>query len=240
MRFGSAQKSQSRSLTGLRSYWPGAAALDAFSLSPASSSNRLTSGGADGLYAGFARFAAIWEEGFGKKRATVRANPAHSVGSGSEPRQRNAMNASDPTRQMAPVGKPGPGSDFSQPRPTLPNKLDRTLQSEMHHVAMRGHADGSGKHPREMEWAAPRNIRERLDPDRLIEMSDDVIPEPPEPVFAEHATRPGWHRRGMARHQSIDEAARRLVPGEGSVWIIVYALVSQGAGEREKRRVLTA
>jgi hypothetical protein len=43
----------------MRSYWPGAAALDAFSLSPASSGNRLTSGGADGFYAGFARFAAI-------------------------------------------------------------------------------------------------------------------------------------------------------------------------------------
>ena len=150
------------------------------------------------------------------------------------------MNASDPTRQVALVGKAGAGSDFSQPRPTLPNKLDRTLQSEMHHVAMRGHADGSGKHPREMEWAACRNIRERLDPDRLIEMSGDVIPEPPELVFAERAARPGRHRRGVARHQSIDEAARRLVPGQGSAWIIVYVLESQGAGEREKRRVLTA
>lgn len=29
-------------------------------------------------------------------------------------------------------------------------------------------------------------------------------------------------------------------PGEGSAWIIVYALESQGAGEREKRRVITA
>ncbi len=60
-RWGSAlhKSPQSRSLPGLRSYWPGAAALDAFSLPPASSSNRLTSGSADGLYAGFARFAAI-------------------------------------------------------------------------------------------------------------------------------------------------------------------------------------
>jgi hypothetical protein len=94
------------------------------------------------------------------------------------------MNASDPTRQVALVGKAGAGSDFSQPRPTLPNKLDCMLQSEMHQVAMRCHADGSGKHPREMEWAACRNIRERLDPDRLIEMSDDIIPKPPELVFA--------------------------------------------------------
>src|SRR6476619_5548387 len=99
---------------------------------------------------------------FRKKRATVRANPAHSVGSGSEPRQRNAMNSSDPTRQVALVGKAGAGSDFSQPRPPFPNKLERMLQSEVDHVAMRGHADGSGKHPREMEWAACRNIRERL------------------------------------------------------------------------------
>jgi len=54
------------------------------------------------------------------------------------------MNASDPTRQMALVGKPVWASDFGQPRLTLPNKLDRTLQSEVHDVAMRGHADGSG------------------------------------------------------------------------------------------------
>src|SRR6516162_7691302 len=32
----------------------------------------------------------------------------------------------------------------------------------------------------------------------------------------------------------------RLVPGEGSAWIIVYALERQGAGECEKRRVIIA
>src|SRR5215472_1063894 len=141
---------------------------------------------------------------------------------------------------MALVGKAGADRDFHQPRLPFPNKLDRTRQSEMHDVAMRCHADGSGKHPREMEWAAPGNIRERLDPDRLIEMSDDVIPEPPYQVFAQHAARPGRRRRGVPHHQSIDKAARRLVPEEGSAWIIVYALKSQGAGEREKRRVITA
>jgi len=141
---------------------------------------------------------------------------------------------------MALVSKAGASRDLGQTGFPFPNKLDRALQSEMHDVAMRCHADGSGKHPREMEWTAPCNIRERLDPDRLIEMSDDVISEPPEQVFAQHAARPSWHRRGVASHQSIDEAARRLVPGEGSVWIIVYALESQGAGEREKRRVITA
>src|SRR6516164_5941890 len=141
---------------------------------------------------------------------------------------------------MALVGKAGASRDLCQTGPPFPNKLDRALQSEMHDVTMRCHADGSGKHPREMEWAAPRNIRERLDPDRLIEMSDDVISEPPDQFFAQHAARPGWHRHGVAHHQSIDKAARRLVPGEGSAWIIVYALKSQGAGEREKRRVITA
>src|SRR5262252_544424 len=133
---------------------------------------------------------------------------------------------------MALVGKAGAGSDFSQPRPLFPNKLDRALQSEMHDVAMRCHADGSRKHPREMEWAAPCNIRERLDPDRLIEMSDDVVPEPPEQVFTQHAARPGWQRRGVGGHQPIDKAARHLVPGEGSAWIIVYALEGQGASAR--------
>src|ERR1700739_1738362 len=60
-----------------------------------------------------------------------------------EPRQRDAMNASDPTRQMALVGKAGVGSDFGQARPPFPNKLDRTLQSEMHDIAMRCYADRS-------------------------------------------------------------------------------------------------
>src|SRR6516164_9991750 len=141
---------------------------------------------------------------------------------------------------MALVGKAGADRDFSQSRLPFPNKLDRALQSEMHDVAMRCHADGTGKHPREMEWDAACNIREQLDPDRLIEMSDDVIPEPRKQVFAQHAARPGWHRPGVIRHQSIDKAARRLVPREGAAWIIVYALESQGAGEPEKRRVVTA
>ena len=175
-----------------------------------------------------------------KKRAIVRADAALSVGSGGQPRQRDTMNASDPPRQVALIGKASAGSDFGQPRPAFANKLERTLQSEVHDVAMRCHTDRSGKHPREMEWAAPREIRERLDADRLIKMSDDVIPEPPELVFAQRAARPGWHRHGVAHHQSIDKAACRLVPGEGSVWIIVHALESQGAGEREKRRVTTA
>src|SRR6516165_8316579 len=52
---------------------------------------------------------------------------------------------------MALVGKAGADSDFSQPRLPFPNKLDRTLQSEMHDVTMRCHTDGSGKHSREME-----------------------------------------------------------------------------------------
>src|SRR5262245_33561846 len=139
---------------------------------------------------------------------------------------------------MALVGKAGASRDLGQAGLPLPNKLDRALQSEMHDVAMRGHADGSSKYPREMEWAAPCNIRERLDPDWLIEMIDDVVPEPPKQVSAEHAARPGWQRRGVAGHQPIDKAARRLVPAEGSAWIIVYALKSQRAGEREKHRVI--
>jgi len=85
---------------------------------------------------------------------------------------------------MALVGEACASRDLGQTRPPFPNKLDRAFQSEMHDVAMRGHADGSGKHPRKMKWAAPCNVRERLDPDRLIEMSDDVISEPPEQVFA--------------------------------------------------------
>ena len=59
---------------------------------------------------------------FRKKRATVRANPAHSVGSGGQPSQRDAMNARDPTPQVALVGKAGAGSDFSQPRLPFPEQ----------------------------------------------------------------------------------------------------------------------
>ena len=71
---------------------------------------------------------------------------------------------------MTLVGKAGASRDLGQTGPPFPNKLDRALQSEMHDVTVRGHADRSGKHPRKMEWAASRDVRERLDPDGLVEM----------------------------------------------------------------------
>ena len=85
-----------------------------------------------------------------KKRAIVRADAALSVGSGSQPRQRDTMNASDPPRQMALIGKASADSDFGQPGPPFANKLERTLQSEVHDVAMRCHTN------RIRRWS-PRN-----------------------------------------------------------------------------------
>ena len=109
--------------------------------------------------------------------------------SGGKPRQRDAMNASDPTRQMALVGRAGVGSDFGQPRPPFPNKLDRPLQSEVHDVAMRSHADRSGEYPREMKRAATGNLGQSTSLDMLIEMGNDVVPEADEHLLAQPTAR---------------------------------------------------
>ena len=102
----------------------------------------------------------------------------------------DAVNAADPARQMALVGKARTCGDFGKAQSPVANELDRTLQSQMHDIAMRRDADGSREDPGEVKRAAPRYVGQRGDLDRLVEMGDDIVPEPLEHVFAQHAPCP--------------------------------------------------
>ena len=73
----------------------------------------------------------------------------------------------------------------------MTNKLDRSLLSQMHDVAVRTDANESGEQPGKMERAAPRYLRAwRLD--GFIDVSNHVISKPREHVFAQHASRPAF------------------------------------------------
>ena len=89
---------------------------------------------------------------------------------------------------MALVGEACAGCDFSQAGSPFANQLDRALQSEMHDPAVRGDANRSGEHVREVGGTPARYTRERGDLDGLIEMGNDIVSEPPEHVFAQHAS----------------------------------------------------
>jgi hypothetical protein len=56
------------------------------------------------------------------------------------------VNTPNPTRQVTLVGEACAGCDFSRARSPYANELDRTLQSQMHDVTVRSHANGSGEH----------------------------------------------------------------------------------------------
>src|SRR5712671_6348478 len=86
------------------------------------------------------------------KRGAADLEDFCSLGSGDQFRQGNAVNAPDPTREMALVGQAG--SDMT-------NKLDRSLLSQMHDVAVRTDANESGEQPGKMERAAARYLGER-------------------------------------------------------------------------------
>jgi hypothetical protein len=93
---------------------------------------------------------------------------------------------------MALVGKACAHRDIGQAGSDMTNKLDRSLPSQMHDVAVRTDANESGEQPGEMERAAPRYLGERGDFDGLIDVSNHVISKPREHVFARHASRPAF------------------------------------------------
>jgi hypothetical protein len=101
------------------------------------------------------------------------------------------VDAPNPTRQVALVSKAGPGRNFGQPKLPVANKLGRALHSQIHDVMVWGQADRSCKHTREVERAAPGNARELGDLDGLVNVGDNVVSEPLEDRFAQHASRPG-------------------------------------------------
>jgi hypothetical protein len=93
---------------------------------------------------------------------------------------------------MALVGKACAHRDVGQAGSHMTNKLDRSLPSQMHDVAVRTDANESGEQPDKMERASPRYLAERGDFDGFIDVSNHVISKPREHVFAQHASRPAF------------------------------------------------
>ena len=98
------------------------------------------------------------------------------------------MDAPNPTRQVALVSKAGP-PHFRPTKLPVANKLGRTLHSQMRRNG-RGQADRS-VNTREVERAAPGNAQELGDLDGLVNVGNNVVSEPLEGRFAQHASRPG-------------------------------------------------
>jgi hypothetical protein len=73
------------------------------------------------------------------------------------------------------IGEASLGSGFSQAYSLVTNKLDRPLQTEVHNVTMGSRSNRSGEHAGEVERAAPRDVCQLCDVDRLVEMRNYVI-----------------------------------------------------------------
>ena len=86
------------------------------------------------------------------------------------------MDAPHPARQMALIGKARLCGDLGKAEFSVANQFDRTLQSQMNDVTMRGHADGSGEGAGKMELAAMGHFRKRRDVERFVEMFEDELP----------------------------------------------------------------
>ena len=91
---------------------------------------------------------------------------------------------------MALVGKASASCDLGQARSPVPKELDRALQSQMHHITVRRHADRSSEYACEVEWAAPRDSRERGDFDRFVQVGNDVVIDPVKDLFAQRTSCP--------------------------------------------------
>ena len=75
----------------------------------------------------------------------------------------------------------------------MTNKLDHSLPSQMHDVAVRGLTPTNRVNNR-VKWNGPRPaILASVETfDRLIDVSNHVISKPREHVFAQHASRPAF------------------------------------------------
>jgi hypothetical protein len=158
--------------------------------------------------------------------------------SGSQLGEGDAVNAPNPTRQVTLVSEACPGRDYGEVASPFPDKLNRALQSEVHDVTVRRHADGSGKYAREMERAARCKARQRRNLDRLLYVGNDVISEASEHFLAEHTSWLLCDLRRMARDQPANKRIGELVPKERPVRIAPCALVDQVHRKVEKRLIV--
>ena len=98
------------------------------------------------------------------------------------------MDAPRPAREVTLVGEARASRDFRQAGSPVANELDRALQPQMHYITVRGHANGSGEHARELERATPGDVGKSGDLDGLVQMRQNVVPEPTEHVFAQRTS----------------------------------------------------
>jgi hypothetical protein len=68
----------------------------------------------------------------------------------------------------------------------------------MHDVTVRRYTNRSGEHPSEVKWTAPCYARKGRDFDRFIQMSNNVVPDPSEHLFAQAASRRMFEFGSMA------------------------------------------
>jgi hypothetical protein len=108
------------------------------------------------------------------------------------------MNAPNPARQVTLVSESGPGCNFSEAGLPVPYKLDRVLQSQMHNITVRRHADGSGEHAYKVERAAPRDSCKRGHFDPFVEVRNDIILELIKELLTECTSRSVSESRSMA------------------------------------------
>jgi hypothetical protein len=85
-------------------------------------------------------------------------------------------------RKVALIGEACAGCDFCQSISPVANKLERTLQSKVHDVTVRRDTNGSREYARKMGRTVPHDACELANPHRLIEMGNDIVPDPLEVI----------------------------------------------------------
>ena len=113
-----------------------------------------------------------------RERLIVKISAVCGWWSGDQLREGDAVSAPNPTRQVALVGEACAGSYFGQTGTPFANQLDRSLQPEIYDPGVRGHANRSGEHAKEVERATPCYFCQRSDLDGLIEVGHDIVSEP--------------------------------------------------------------
>ena len=91
---------------------------------------------------------------------------------------RNAVNAPNPARQVTLIRKARCGCDICQTMSAIAHQLTGALQPKMHNIAVRRHADRSGKYPREVKRAEVGDGGERSSLDALADVGQDIVPDP--------------------------------------------------------------
>src|SRR4029077_3000673 len=101
---------------------------------------------------------------------------------------RNAVDATNPTREATLIGENRACRDFSQSGPPGAHENDGALQPHAHNITMRRHAHRLGEYASEVERAAPSDVGERANLDRLVKVRLDVVPDSQEHILAQRTS----------------------------------------------------